>query len=112
LLTTLRERKREGHLNNGIYRLHCRRGGPKPIIFSHYDFQFENGAVLPELWVAYETPGQTQSRSGNAILLIHGAGGNRSGRFWRRRIAGLRASEEIPVIVIPGRGRSARAWNL
>ena len=31
--------------------------------FLAYDFKFENGSVLPELRVAYETQRQSQSRS-------------------------------------------------
>src|SRR5215469_16214336 len=45
--------------------------------FLAYDFEFENGAVLPELRVAYETHGNLAPGRDNAILLLHGASGDR-----------------------------------
>jgi homoserine O-acetyltransferase len=42
-----------------------------------YDFQFENGSVLPELRVAYETKGKLNAGRDNAILLVHGTSGDR-----------------------------------
>jgi homoserine O-acetyltransferase/O-succinyltransferase len=49
----------------------------EPQIFNAYDFQFENGSVLPELRVAYETFGTLNVARDNAILLVHGTGGDR-----------------------------------
>src|SRR3546814_20970799 len=40
--------------------------------FTTERFQLENGAVLPELTVAYETYGRLDSNGSNAILLLHG----------------------------------------
>ena len=45
--------------------------------FLTYDFEFESGPVLPELRVAYETRGTLDSGRDNAILLVHGASGDR-----------------------------------
>jgi homoserine O-acetyltransferase len=45
--------------------------------FLAYDFEFETGAVLPELRVAYETYGTLNTARDNAILLVHGTSGNR-----------------------------------
>jgi len=45
--------------------------------FLAYDFEFETGAVLPELRVAYETYGTLNAARDNAILLVHGTSGNR-----------------------------------
>jgi homoserine O-acetyltransferase len=42
-------------------------------IFSLYDFQFGNGAVIPELRVAYETQGKLAPARDNAIVLLHDA---------------------------------------
>jgi homoserine O-acetyltransferase len=39
--------------------------------FSLYDFQFEDGSVLPELRIAYETHGALSPARDNAILLLH-----------------------------------------
>src|SRR6516162_2914916 len=47
--------------------------------FLAYDFEFENGSVLPELRVAYETHGNLNPGRDNAILLIHGTSGDRHG---------------------------------
>jgi homoserine O-acetyltransferase len=46
-------------------------------IFNIYDFQFESGAILPELRVAYETHGKLNAGRDNAILLVHGTAGDR-----------------------------------
>jgi homoserine O-acetyltransferase len=45
--------------------------------FLAYDFEFENGAVLPELRVAYDTYGTLDAGRDNAILLVHSTSGNR-----------------------------------
>lgn len=45
--------------------------------FLAYDFEFEDGAVVPELRVAYETHGTLNAGHDNAILLVHGTSGNR-----------------------------------
>ena len=49
----------------------------EPQIFNAYDFEFEDGSVLPELRVAYETQGKLNAGRDNAILLLHGTSGNR-----------------------------------
>src|SRR5215510_2683509 len=49
----------------------------EPQTFLIYDFAFENGAVLPELRVAYEARGKLSARRDNAILLVHGTSGDR-----------------------------------
>lgn len=49
----------------------------EPEIFNAYDFEFEDGSVLPELRVAYETQGKLNAGRDNAILLLHGTSGNR-----------------------------------
>ena len=49
----------------------------EPQIFNVYDFAFEDGSILPELRVAYETHGQLGAGRDNAILLLHGTSGNR-----------------------------------
>jgi homoserine O-acetyltransferase len=49
----------------------------EPQTFLIYDFEFENGTILPELRVAYETHGSLNAGRDNAILLVHGASGNR-----------------------------------
>jgi homoserine O-acetyltransferase/O-succinyltransferase len=51
----------------------------EPQTFLTYDFEFENGSVLPELRVAYETHGKLNAGRDNAILLVHGASGHRHG---------------------------------
>ena len=48
-----------------------------PQIFSILDFQFEDGSVLPDLHVAYETRGTLAAGRDNAILLLPGAIGDR-----------------------------------
>jgi homoserine O-acetyltransferase len=42
-------------------------------IFSLYDFQFEDGSIMPELRIAYETQGTLSPARDNAILLLHDA---------------------------------------
>ena len=49
----------------------------EPQTFLLYDFEFENGSVLPELRVAYETRGKLNAGRDNAILLVHGTMGDR-----------------------------------
>ncbi|HEV2187408.1 MAG TPA: alpha/beta fold hydrolase [Stellaceae bacterium] len=41
--------------------------------FSLYDFQLEDGTVMPELRIAYETRGKLSPARDNAIVLIHDA---------------------------------------
>jgi homoserine O-acetyltransferase len=43
----------------------------EPQFFSLYDFQFENGAVMSDLRLAYETQGKLNAARDNAILLLH-----------------------------------------
>jgi homoserine O-acetyltransferase/O-succinyltransferase len=45
--------------------------------FLAYDFAFENGSVLSEVRVAYETRGNLDPGRDNAILLVHGTSGDR-----------------------------------
>jgi homoserine O-acetyltransferase/O-succinyltransferase len=45
--------------------------------FLTYDFEFEDGSVMPELRVAYETQGTLDAGRDNAVLLVHGTSGNR-----------------------------------
>jgi homoserine O-acetyltransferase len=45
--------------------------------FLAYDFEFEDGSVLPELRVAYETHGDLAPGRDNAILVVHGTSGDR-----------------------------------
>jgi homoserine O-acetyltransferase/O-succinyltransferase len=49
----------------------------EPQIFNVYDFEFENGSVLPELRVVYETHGKLNAGRDNAILLVHGTSADR-----------------------------------
>jgi homoserine O-acetyltransferase/O-succinyltransferase len=49
----------------------------EPQIFNIYDFEFEDGSVVPELRVAYETHGNLNAGRDNAVLLLHGTSGNR-----------------------------------
>ena len=49
----------------------------EPQVFNVYDSAFEDGSVLPELRVAYETHGRLRAGRDNAILLLHGTSGNR-----------------------------------
>jgi len=55
------------------------RAGPAdaaPQIFNILDFQFEDGSVLPDLHIAYETRGTLAPGRDNAILLMPGAIGD------------------------------------
>ena len=49
----------------------------EPQTFLIYDFEFENGSVLPELRVAYEAHGKLNAGRDNAILLVHGTSDSR-----------------------------------
>lgn len=49
----------------------------EPVLFSILDFQFEDGTVLPDVHVAYQTQGTLSPARDNAILLIPGASGSR-----------------------------------
>jgi homoserine O-acetyltransferase len=49
----------------------------EPLSFLIYDFEFENGSVLPELRIAYETHGKLNAGRDNAVLLLPGTTGNR-----------------------------------
>jgi homoserine O-acetyltransferase len=40
-------------------------------IFSLFDFQFEDGSIMPELRIAYETHGALSPARDNAIVLLH-----------------------------------------
>jgi homoserine O-acetyltransferase len=57
----------------------CLIGAPRaePQIFNAYDFEFEDGSVMPELRVAYQIHGALSAGRDNAILLVHGTSGNR-----------------------------------
>jgi homoserine O-acetyltransferase len=46
-------------------------------VFSLYDFQFEDGTVMPELRIAYETQGTLSPDRDNAIVMLHEALGDR-----------------------------------
>jgi homoserine O-acetyltransferase/O-succinyltransferase len=46
-------------------------------IFTLYDFPFEDGSVMPELRIAYETQGALAPARDNAIMLLHDALGDR-----------------------------------
>ena len=46
-------------------------------IFSLFDFQFEDGTVMPELRLAYDTQGTLSPGRDNAIVLLHDALGDR-----------------------------------
>ena len=46
-------------------------------VFTTLDFQFEDGSVLPDVHIAYETRGTLSAAHDNAILLIPGALGDR-----------------------------------
>jgi len=45
----------------------------EPQFFSLYDFQLEDGTVMPELRIAYETQGKLTPTKDNAIVLLHDA---------------------------------------
>lgn len=49
----------------------------EPAIFTMQDFKFENGSVLPELRIAYETHGKLSPSGDNAIVAMPGARGSR-----------------------------------
>jgi len=53
-------------------------GGPtvraESQAFSLYDFQFEDGTILPELRIAYETQGTLSPAHDNTIVLLHDTG--------------------------------------
>jgi homoserine O-acetyltransferase len=42
-------------------------------IFIDYDFPFEDGSILPELRIAYETQGTLSPARDNAVVLLHDA---------------------------------------
>ena len=46
-------------------------------IYSLYDFQFEDGSVMPELRIAYDTQGTLSPAKDNAIVLLHETFGDR-----------------------------------
>jgi homoserine O-acetyltransferase len=52
------------------------RGG-EPTIYTMQDFKFEDGSVLPELHIAYETQGKLSPAGDNAIIAMPGARGGR-----------------------------------
>ena len=55
-------------------------GGPahsEAHLFTTLDFQFEDGSVLPDVHIGYETHGTLSAAHDNAILLIPGALGDR-----------------------------------
>jgi homoserine O-acetyltransferase len=49
----------------------------EPLSFLIYDFEFENGSVLPELRVSYETYGKLNAGRDNAVLLVPETSHNR-----------------------------------
>src|SRR5258708_31239648 len=53
----------------------CLGGGARAEtqIFSLFDFQLEDGTVMPELRIAYETQGKLSPARDNAIVLLHDA---------------------------------------
>ena len=51
-------------------------------LFTTLDFQFEDGSVLPDVHIAYETHGTLSPARDNAILLIPGAIGDRHVFDW------------------------------
>ena len=53
-----------------------------PQLFTTLDFQFEDGSVLPDVHIAYETHGTLSPARDNAILLIPGAIGDRQVFDW------------------------------
>lgn len=48
-----------------------------PVVFNVPDFQFEDGTILPDIHVAYETQGTLTPARDNAILLVPGASNDR-----------------------------------
>src|SRR6266568_6581904 len=57
----------------------CAAGAPAAAteLFNLPDFAFEDGSVLPDLRIAYETHGTLSPARDNAILLMPGATGDR-----------------------------------
>lgn len=51
--------------------------GGEPSIYTMQDFKFEDGSVLPELRIAYETQGKLSPAGDNAIVAMPGARGGR-----------------------------------
>jgi homoserine O-acetyltransferase/O-succinyltransferase len=51
--------------------------GGEPTIYTMQDFKFEDGSVLPELHIAYETQGILSSARDNAVVVMPGARGGR-----------------------------------
>lgn len=49
----------------------------EPKDYTLFDFQFEDGTVVPELRIAYETQGTLSPAHDNAILLLHDTLGDR-----------------------------------
>lgn len=49
----------------------------EPAIYTMQDFKFENGSVLPELRIAYETHGKLSPAGDNAIIAMPGVRGGR-----------------------------------
>lgn len=49
----------------------------EPAIYTMQDFKFEDGSVLPELRIAYETHGKLSPAGDNAIIAMPGARGGR-----------------------------------
>jgi homoserine O-acetyltransferase len=49
----------------------------EPAIYTMQDFKFENGSVLPELRIAYETQGKLSAAGDNAIIAMPGVRGGR-----------------------------------
>jgi homoserine O-acetyltransferase len=49
----------------------------EPIAFNAPDFQFEDGSVLPDIHITYETQGTLSPARDNAILLVPGASSDR-----------------------------------
>jgi homoserine O-acetyltransferase/O-succinyltransferase len=49
----------------------------EPVLFNIPDFQFEDGTVLPDVRIAYETQGTLTPARDNAILLVPGASAGR-----------------------------------
>lgn len=49
----------------------------EPAIYTTQDFKFEDGSVLPELHIAYETQGKLSPAGDNAIIAMPGARGGR-----------------------------------
>jgi homoserine O-acetyltransferase len=89
---------------------------PQPVEhnFTIRDFKFDDGEVLPELTLHYYTIGQ--ARSNNAVLIMHGTGGQGSG-FTSQQFGGELFGEGQPLdaakyfIIMPdaiGHGKSSK----